>query len=252
MAAVLPAMNPERDANGRLDQRHGDGRLAWPAAPATRRPAGTVTPRRVSRWRNRSRPGQPAPDRDLREPELMRRRGIGQPLQVAEHDGCAKPLGQAVDLLVEDLPIGVVLRREIAFGGPLRDALVERCRRERAPLTAIRHAVRDPEQPARDRSAPADGPGPVGQNEEDGLKRILRIVRVVKNAPADPKHHRAVADHQLFEGRLRGLIAPRDDSVQELRDRTSSRPLRQLNSRCTCRCTRSDGLPAILSDLLGC
>ena len=153
----------------------------------------------------------------LREPELMRRRGIGQPLQVAEHDGCAKPLGQAIDLLVEDLPIGVVLRREIAFGGPLRDELVERVPTCRALASAIGHALSDPEQPARDRPAPADGPGPVGQDEEDGLKGILRIVRVVKNAPADTEHHRAVSDHQLFKGRLRGLIAPRDESVQELR-----------------------------------
>ena len=104
-----------------------------------------------------------------------------------------------------------------AFGGPLRDELVERVPTRGATLPASRHAVRDPEQPARDRSAPADGPGPVGQDEEDGLKGILRIVRVVKNAPTDPKHHRAVSDHQLFEGRLRGLIAPRDESVQELR-----------------------------------
>jgi len=95
--------------------------------------------------------------------------------------------------------------------------LVERVPTRRAPLTAIRHALRDPEQPARDRPAPADGPGPVGQNEEDGLKGILRIVRVVKNAPADPKHHRSVSDYQLFEGRLPSLIAPRDESVQELR-----------------------------------
>ena len=77
--------------------------------------------------------------------------------------------------------------------------------------------MRDPEQPARDRPAPADGPGPVGQDEEDGLEGILRVVRIVKDAPADPQHHRAVPDHQLLEGRLRGLIAPRDEPVQELR-----------------------------------
>jgi hypothetical protein len=63
----------------------------------------------------------------------------------------------------------------------------------------------------------ATPPGPVGQDEEHGLKGIFRIVRVVKNAPADSKHHRAVPDHRLFEGRLRGLIAPQDESVEELR-----------------------------------
>ena len=113
--------------------------------------------------------------------------------------------------------IGIVLRWQIAFRGPLRDELVERTPACGAPLATNRHALRDPEQPARDRPAPADRPGPVGQDEEDGLKGILGVVGVVKDAPADAEHHRAVPDHQLLEGRLRGLIAPRDEPVQELR-----------------------------------
>jgi hypothetical protein len=208
----------ERDANGTLDQRHGDGRL---------RVTCRTGDQKSGRHRHAApgqplaqplaRPGQPTPESHLREPELMRRCGVGQPLQVTEDDGRAEPLGQTIDLLVEDLPIGVVLRREITFGSSLGDEMLQGLPTQRAPLTAARHALCDPEQPARDRPAGADGPGPVGQDEEDGLKGILCIVRIVKDAPADTEHHRAVSDHQLLEGRLGGLVAPRDESVEELR-----------------------------------
>ena len=53
--------------------------------------------------------------------------------------------------------------------------------------------------------------------QEDRLKGILGIVGVVKHAPADPEHHRAVPDNQRLEGCPRGLITPRDEPIQELR-----------------------------------
>ena len=67
-----------------------------------------------------------------------------------------------------------------------------------ASPTTMRHAMPNPEQPARDRCASTDGRRPVGQNEENRLKRILRIVRIAKNAAADTQHHRAVSEYQLF------------------------------------------------------
>ena len=73
--------------------------------------------------------------------------------------------------------------------------------------------MRDPEEPARDRTAPTDRPGPVGQDEKHGLKGILGLVRIVENALTDAAHHRPMPGHQLLEGRLRGLIALRDESV---------------------------------------
>jgi hypothetical protein len=197
-----------------------------------------------------ARPGQPAPDGDFRKPELIRRRGIRQPLQIAKDDGAAQPFGQAVDLLVQDLRIRVILCREIAFGGPLCDRFFERVPSGRGPLTAMRHPLGHAEQPARDRLHAADGPGPVGQHQKDGLKGILRIVGVAEYSPADPEYHRAVSDHQFLEGRFRVVIAPRDESVQELRighrpDRTKvEQPVRlPVNP--------SYGRLAIASDLLG-
>ena len=190
-----------------------------------------------------ARPGQPAPDRDLREPELMRRRGVGQPLEVAEHDRRPQPLGQAVDLLVERGRVGIVLS-----GGSLsevRSATSWSSLRRRAALrrARVRDAMRDPEEPARDRPAPADRAGPAGQHEEGGLEGVLRIVGVMKDAPADPQHHRAVPGHQLLEGRLRGLIAPRGEPLQELR--IGHRPGRAEVEQ------PMEGFPAIVPDLLG-
>ena len=86
-----------------------------------------------------------------------------------------------------------------------------------APTAAGGHAIRDPEQPARDRPAPADRPGPVGEDEEDGLKGVLGIMIVAEAALADPEHDRAVPVDQLLEGGLRDLVAPRDEPFEELR-----------------------------------
>ena len=93
---------------------------------------------------------------ETRRKHPMSRSGVGLPLQVAEHDGSTKPLGQAIDLGMEDLPVGVFLGQEIAFRGPPCEERVDRVPTCRAPLTAIRHAVRDPKEPTGDRTAPAD------------------------------------------------------------------------------------------------
>ena len=56
----------------------------------------------------------------------------------------------------------------------------------------------------------------------------------MKNAPADPQHHRAMSDDQLLEGRLRGLVA-RDTiwSRSCASDIVPTAP--KWNSRCTSR-----------------
>ena len=214
----------QRDASGGMDERHGDSRLGL---------SGRAGDEQAGRDRHAAagqpaaqplaRPGQPAPDRDLRDAEPMRRRGVGQPLEVAEHDRGAQPLGQAVDLLVEDLPVGVVLAGRVLSGARSAMWSAEPAASRRAPPGASRHAMGHPEEPARDRAAPPDRPRPTGQDEEDRLEGILRIMRVAEDGPTDPQHHRPVPAHQLLEGRLRGFIAPRGTGPGAAR-RTSSRP----------------------------
>ena len=115
-AAVLPAANPSAMRAVEWISVKGMAASAWLAAPASKE---TGRDRHTTPGQPLAQPlpcpGQPASDRRLRESELMRRRGVGQPLQVAEDDGDPKPLGQTIDLLVKDLPIGIVLAREISF-----------------------------------------------------------------------------------------------------------------------------------------
>ena len=60
-------------------------------------------------------PEQPTPDRRLRESELMRGGGIGQPLQIAEDDRDPKSVGQSIDFVVKDLAIGIVFSPRITL-----------------------------------------------------------------------------------------------------------------------------------------
>jgi hypothetical protein len=52
----------------------------------------------------------------------------------------------------------------------------------------MRHAV----QPRADRLALADRAGLAEQHEEGRLERVLGLVRVAQDPPADAEHHRAV------------------------------------------------------------
>ncbi len=64
------------------------------------------------------------------------------------------------------------------------------------------------------------------QDEERGLKCVLRILRVAERPPTDAQHHRPVPMHQLFERRLRVVASRRDEPVQKWPVRQSAeRPL---------------------------
>ena len=79
-----------------------------------------------------------------------------------------------------------------------------------------RHAQGDPVEPARNRVALAHRAGPSDQHEERGLERILRIVRITEDLPADPQDHRSVPVYQGREARLRGLLVSRQERFQKL------------------------------------
>jgi hypothetical protein len=70
---------------------------------------------------------QAPPDQDLREPELMRRSGVCQPFELAEHYGRSQSLGQRVDLVVDDVTVEIALNGKITFGGSLRESSVIDC-----------------------------------------------------------------------------------------------------------------------------
>ena len=83
------------------------------------------------------------------------------------------------------------------------------------------HAEGDPVQPRPQRAGLADRPRPADQDEERGLERVLRVLRVAGDAPADAEHERPVPPDQFRErlGVLRG-----GEAGDEYRVRLAGRP----------------------------
>ena len=67
----------------------------------------------------------------------MRRGRVGLPLQVTEHDRRPQTLGQTVDLLVEDLAVGIIGPREVDLRRPLGDDPVEPASAGRASAARV-------------------------------------------------------------------------------------------------------------------
>src|SRR5260370_39820366 len=72
-----------------------------------------------------------------------------------------------------------------------------------------RHAVK----PMADQLARHDRACLTHQHHERGLERIIRVVRIAQQPPADAEHHRAMAAQQLFKCRL---VLPADETLQQL------------------------------------
>src|SRR5262249_17801006 len=83
----------------------------------------------------------------------------------------------------------------------------------RGPAGFHGYAVGDPVQPVGDRALLADGAGLFGEDEEGGLERVLRVLLVPQEVPADAQDERAVARQQ---GGERGLILLGAEGLQGL------------------------------------
>ena len=73
--------------------------------------------------------------------------------------------------------------------------------------------VRDPGQPGGERPDPGQGTGPAGEDQEDGLGRVLGPVRVAGDGPAHPENDRGVAADEEFE---RVLVGPGVEPAEEV------------------------------------
>jgi hypothetical protein len=87
-----------------------------------------------------------------------------------------------------------------------------RLRRSRAAGDAVSHAI----EPTRKRILAPNRPCMLHQNHERGLERILGIVRIGENRPANPPDHRTVPPDEHRERRLGGLLAASHELAQEL------------------------------------
>ena len=168
-------------------------------------------PRRVSRRRSSSPAlGQPAAHRALGAPQIIRGLVAGHPVEVAEDDRQAEPIGEPLDLLVQD-------RAEVVgcpgLGGPQQArGLLDIAAASGGGPGLERGPVSDPVQPGPQRVPAADRPGLAEQQHEGGLERVIGGVRVLQHGLAGVQHQRPVPRHQRGERRL---VAAGDEPLQQ-------------------------------------
>ena len=157
-------------------------------------------------------------DGPQRPAERPRRLGLGLSLQVAEDDRLPIFFGKPIDLLVELGVVhdfrpgsrGVAFMRHFglfAFGGSAPGRLA---------IGAARHADGDPVQPGAERLGVSNGSGLPRQDEENGLGRILRVVRTAEHVETYAVNDRAVPFDESGESRLGCLVRPGKELLQKL------------------------------------
>ena len=158
---------------------------------------------------------QPALDRADRPAQLPRRLLVREALEEAEHDRDAEALGSR--------PISSWSDR-LQLARSRRDRSTSRGRSRppsaRVPPTGRGHACRPTRRggPRRGATAPTsrrpERAAPAHQDQERGLERVLGVVLVAEDGPADPQDHRPVPLDQDREGQLGRLVAPRREALQ--------------------------------------
>ena len=206
-----PAQDPS--GHGRRDQgRDRLGRVAGRGAEGRREQAFRKTGRGDERDGARdATTGQPAPEQvtslgqpvaegSFCAPQMIRRLVARQPLEVAEDDRQAEPIGEPLDLLVQD-------RAEIV-GSPGLDApqpargLFDFAAAGGGGPGLERRPIRHPVQPGPHRIPAADRTRLAEQQHERGLERVVGRIQVLQDGPAGVQHQRPVPCHQRGERRL--------------------------------------------------
>ena len=124
-------------------------------------------------------------------------------LEVAEHDRVSELGRKPIELIVEQGPqVEVVSRvrrgRRRPFDLVDVGLVIPRFGGTRPLGGAISHAA----EPGGQRLAHADRTALAHQDEERRLERILHVVPVAENLPADPQHHGPMAIDQLTKCRF--------------------------------------------------
>jgi hypothetical protein len=138
---------------------------------------------------------EPNLDRARRDTEIAGRLVPAFPVQAACDQYGPVLFRQAGEFLVEDA--GEFARRHA--GGPVRNRLFAALAEQPAVPGVLRHADGDFVDPPADRLPPPDGVRLPGENEEHGLKRILRVRVIAEDPPARGKYERAVPPDERRE-----------------------------------------------------
>ncbi len=135
-----------------------------------------------------------------------------QTFEIAKYDRRAILVGQMAQLQMQPRAL-VNLRGRIhpaavttygsrqVFDGILSGYDASRPPRRQRPRSR-RDAKSDAVEPVAQEFAPADGFGLLDQYQECCLKRIVDIIGVTQQMPADPQNHGTVTRHQRFKGGL--------------------------------------------------
>ena len=146
---------------------------------------------------------EPAAHRTDRPSKQLGRLLVRLAFEVAEHDDVPELVREPIQLLVEQRPkvemIGVVRRRP---GGLLDPdgvhGAVSRGDFPGPPGRAIGHAA----EPGCERLVDPDRASLAHQDQEGGLERVVGVVPMPQQLPADRQDHRPVTMHQLAERRF--------------------------------------------------
>ncbi len=248
-----------RRADGRFRQRIGDrrpGALGQDRGHRHRRDPATDQPGPQPR----PAAGQAALERPHRAGEPPGGLGVRPALQVAEHHRVAIPRRQPGDLLVDDVQHVVPLGPGYGSHGRFlrhrgrTGRILMRTPTERLGPRPHRHPPGNAVQPGAQPPGVADRPGPLHQHQERRLERILDVVPVAEDPPADAQHHRAVQGHQRGERRLvatrrepleqLAVVQPRHrPAVEELPDRRQHRNLPARHVGASAPATSADRFP---------
>ncbi len=203
---------PHGGPDGSLGQSFRQGRAEGPCEHRPRRQsaAGQPTPEPLPPA------GQPALDRPDGTAEVPRRLLVGAAFQVAEHHRDTIPLGQPVNLLVDD---GRQVFPSRFAPGPSRHrdrSPFDRPAALGVPANPDRRMSGDSVQPRADRIPHPERTAPSGQDQERRLEGVAGVVLVAQDGQAGAQDHRTVPIDQGREGHLRVVTAPCRKALQQL------------------------------------
>ena len=217
---------PRRKCSGSLGGRCGEGRDAGRLGRVGGQPDGAQRrrqgdpPTQEPRPQSLATPFEPILDGGEGDPQSPGHLLASQPFNLAEQEDLAEPRGHPRQLRVEDLrqfsegrTVGRIGEGRpdpslVPTGCPALDLPAARGHRPRLQSGSTRRLV----QPSRDGVLPLQRPRLPCEDEEGGLKRIVRVVGAVQDATAGAQDHPRMAIHQDGEGRV---IAP-EESPQQL------------------------------------
>ena len=128
-----------------------------------------------------------------------------QALHVTKHDGCAKPLRELIDLLVDHLREVIPSRPDHEWLDQIGRLLFMLPTPRRGRSSGGGDTAGDPVEPTGHGGPTPDRSGLARQDQECRLKRILGVVFVTEYRAADAEHHRTVSLDQSLERHFAGL-----------------------------------------------